>query len=210
MAYFGTYFVKKKPIMKKLTALLTLALGLTQFASAQVTTVDCDMMNLVVNVSDTGLVKLYHPGHYLTHPQSENVIEWEVTDAAGNVIAQETLIDDSDFLFDFNTPLTEIMNVSAHLTNDSAIHNGFPVNCLIEDQLFWEVTEIVPGYISGRWEFLHGNVGVDQNEVSGIFDAAPAAAAMDNKIYDLYGRELSEAPFGQMYIQNKKKYIRFY
>ena len=161
--------------MKKLTAILTLALGLTQFASAQVTTVDCDMMNLVVNVSDTGLVKLYHPGHYLTHPQSENVIEWEVTDAAGNVIAQETLIDDSDFLFDFNTPLTEIMNVSAHLTNDSAIHNGFPVNCLIEDQLFWEVTEIIPGYISGRWEFLHGNVGVDQNEVSGIFDVAPAA-----------------------------------
>ena len=61
--------------MKKLTALLTLALGLTQLANAQVTTVDCDMMNLVVNVSDTGLVKLYHPGHYLTHPQSENVIE---------------------------------------------------------------------------------------------------------------------------------------
>ena len=210
MACFGTYFVKNKPIMKKLTALLTLALGLTQFANAQVTTVDCDMMNLVVNVSDTGLVKLYHPGHYLTHPQSENVIEWEVTDAAGNVIAQETLIDDSDFLFDFDTPLTEIMNVSAHLTNDSAIHNGFPVNCLIEDQLFWEVTEIIPGYISGRWEFLHGNVGVDQNEVSGIFDVAPAAAAMDNKIYDVYGRELSEAPFGQMYIQNKKKYIRFY
>ncbi|MDE0871953.1 MAG: hypothetical protein OSA37_08550 [Flavobacteriales bacterium] len=167
-------------------------------------------MNLIVNVSDTGYVTLYHPGHYLTHPQSENVIEWEVTDADGNVIAQETLIDASGFGFEHDTPLTEIMNVSAHLTNDSAIHNGFPVNCLIEDQLYWEVNEIIPGTFLGRWEFLHGNVGVDQNGVSGIFDVTPTAIEMDNKIYDLYGRELREAPIGQMYIQNKKKYIRFY
>lgn len=187
-----------------------IALGLNQAIQAQVTTVDCDLMNLIVNVSDTGYVTLYHPGHYLTHPQSENVIEWEVTDADGNVIAQETLIDASGFGFEHDTPLTEIMNVSAHLTNDSAIHNGFPVNCLIEDQLYWEVNEIIPGTFLGRWEFLHGNVGVDQNGVSGIFDVTPTAIEMDNKIYDLYGRELREAPIGQMYIQNKKKYIRFY
>ena len=30
----------------------------------------------------------------------------------------------------------------------------------------------------------------------------------DNKIYDVYGRELLSPQFGQMYIQNKKKYIK--
>jgi hypothetical protein len=30
----------------------------------------------------------------------------------------------------------------------------------------------------------------------------------DNKIYDLLGRELLEVPVGQMYIQNRKKYIK--
>jgi hypothetical protein len=30
----------------------------------------------------------------------------------------------------------------------------------------------------------------------------------DNKMYDLLGRELLEVPIGQMYIQNRKKYIR--
>ena len=31
---------------------------------------------------------------------------------------------------------------------------------------------------------------------------------VDNKMYDLYGRELLTAPIGQMYIQNRKKYIK--
>ena len=30
----------------------------------------------------------------------------------------------------------------------------------------------------------------------------------DNKMYDIYGRELLIAPIGQMYIQNKKKYLK--
>ena len=61
--------------MKKFLLTLVIALGLTQTTQAQV---GCDMMNLIVNVSDTGLVKLYHPGHYLTWPQEENVISWEI------------------------------------------------------------------------------------------------------------------------------------
>ena len=31
---------------------------------------------------------------------------------------------------------------------------------------------------------------------------------VNNKMYDVYGRELLTAPIGQMYIQNRKKYIR--
>jgi hypothetical protein len=33
--------------------------------------------------------------------------------------------------------------------------------------------------------------------------------AGDDKFYDLMGRELPEAPIGQIYIQNRKRYFRF-
>ena len=64
--------------MKKFLVYLVIALGATQLTQAQIT---CDMMNLVVNVgSDTNMVDIYHPGHYLTWPPEENVIVWEITD----------------------------------------------------------------------------------------------------------------------------------
>jgi len=131
------------------------------------------MMNLVVNVSDTALVKLYHPGHYLTWPQNENIIVWEITDSEGIIIADDTLIDNSDFLFYHNIPFTDTMNVTALLTNDSA-----GVACLIEDQLYWEVTELFPGVFTGRWEFVHGNVGADVTNTTGFDDIEPTTASV--------------------------------
>ena len=154
--------------MKNFLFALIIAFGLTQTTQAQV---GCDMMNLIVNLSDTGLVKLYHPGHYLTWPQDENVIVWEVTDSQGNSIAEDTLIDDSGFLFYHNIHINETMNVTALLSNDSA-----GISCLIEDQLYWEVTELIPGVFAGRWEFLHGNLGVDVTNTIGIEDIEPATA----------------------------------
>lgn len=156
--------------MKKILLSLVIALGLTHSTQAQV---GCDMMNLVVNVSDTALVKLYHPGHYLTWPQNENIIVWEITDSQGIIIADDTLIDNSDFLFYHNIPFTDTMNVTALLTNDSA-----GVACLIEDQLYWEVTEVIPGVFTGRWEFLHGNTGADVTNTAGIDDIEPATASV--------------------------------
>jgi len=41
----------------------------------------------------------------------------------------------------------------------------------------------------------------------GIEELTPTMIG-DNKIYDVYGRELITAPIGQMYIQNRKKYIK--
>ena len=46
----------------------------------------------------------------------------------------------------------------------------------------------------------------DSNTV-GIEELTPTVIG-DNKIYDVYGRELLTAPIGQMYIQNRKKYIK--
>jgi hypothetical protein len=161
--------------MKKLLLVLAIALGLTKTTQAQViTTVDCNTLSLIVNVSDTDFVKLYHPGHYLTGPQNENIIVWEITDSQGIIIAQDTLINNSDFSFYHNIPLTDTINVTAHLWNDSAIHNGYPVNCLIEDQLHWEVFNSVLNL--ARWEFIHNNFGIDQNIILGIDDIV-----LDNK-----------------------------
>ena len=185
---------------KKILLMLAIALGITQTTQAQViTTVDCDLMNLVVNVSDTDYVQLYHPGHYLTHPRPENHIAWEITDTQGNIIAQDTLVDESGFGFYHNIPITDTINVSAHLCNDSAIHNGYPVNCLIEDQLYWEVTEIIPGVFTGRWEFINGNVGVDMNSILGVDDIVLVNKKLI-KIVDILGREIKKTNQPMFYL----------
>ncbi|MEJ6492474.1 MAG: T9SS type A sorting domain-containing protein [Flavobacteriales bacterium] len=148
--------------MKKILFALVIASGLTQTTQAQV---GCDMMNLIVNVSDTDYVNIYHPGHYLTWPQEENVIVWEITDMQGNMITADTLIDEPFFQFYHTVPITDTMNVTAILTNDSA-----GIACIIEDQLYWEETEVIPGVFIGRWEFVYGNVGgnlgMDETEAS--------------------------------------------
>ncbi len=154
--------------MKKILLVLAIALGLNETTQAQV---GCDMMNLVVNVgSDTSMVSIYHPGHYLTGPQSENVIVWEITDMTGNIISQVTLVDEALYQFDHNIPITDTMNVTAHLTNESSFSQGNSVNCFIEDQLFWE-EGVYPGGTSwGKWEFLHGNIGLDMNSACEEYD----------------------------------------
>jgi hypothetical protein len=188
--------------MKKLLLVLAIALGLTKTTQAQViTTVDCNTLSLIVNVSDTG--------HYLTGPQNENIIVWEITDSQGIIIAQDTLINNSDFSFYHNIPLTDTINVTAHLWNDSAIHNGYPVNCLIEDQLHWEVFNSVLNL--ARWEFIHNNFGVDQNIILGIDDIV-----LDNKqlikIVDILGKATEFKPNTLLFYIYKdgtveKKYI---
>jgi hypothetical protein len=148
-------------MIKKILLPLVITLGLTQTTQAQV---GCDMMNLIVNVgSDTNMVNIYHPGHYLTWPQSENVIVWEIKDMIGNMIAEDTLVDEAFYEFYHSIPITDTMNVTALLINESA-----GIACLIEDQLYWEVTEVIPGFPTGRWEFLHGNLGEDVTIITGI------------------------------------------
>ena len=60
--------------MKNILTVLIVFLGFTLQAQV-VTSIPCDQMELSVNVSDTNIVNLYHPGHYLTWPRTSNVIE---------------------------------------------------------------------------------------------------------------------------------------
>lgn len=155
--------------------LLAAALGWVGITTAQVTTtVDCDLMGLVVNVgSDSNSVNLYHPGGYLTFPPAYNVMTWEFTDSEGNLIHEATTQDDNFIHVVHNLPVTDTLFVSVLLTNDSALHNGVPVACLIEDYLFWEVdTWPNSGEEYGTWT-LGGSVGQDVSETSGL-DAAAA------------------------------------
>ena len=175
--------------MKKvLPLLLVIAIGLGYATKAQVTmTVPCDMMNLTVNISDTNFVDIYHPGHYLTHPQAHNVIHWEITDTQGTIIAQESVVDYQRINFEPNISLTDTLNVSAHLVNDSAIYEGNPVSCLIEDQLYWQ--EDLSSLDNGRWTFVHENLGVDQNVFLDIDEAKLNNKRSLAKIVDVLGKE---------------------
>jgi len=49
------------------------------------------------------------------------------------------------------------------------------------------------------WMLMSNTVGIEELVVTKL---------NDNKIYDMLGRELLEVPVGQMYIQNRKKYIK--
>jgi hypothetical protein len=62
--------------------------------------------------------------------------------------------------------------------------------CLIQ---VWDST-------SQTWERVSEAVGIEELEVQVI---------SDNRVYDLRGRELFQAPIGQIYIQNRKQYFRF-
>ena len=184
--------------MKNILPVLIVFLGLTLQAQV-ITTVPCDQMGLSVNVSDTNMVSLYHPGHYLTWPRTSNVIEWIISDKQGNVIAQDILIDEQFFTFSFNIPLTDTLLVSAQLVNDSAIHEGNQVNCLIEDALYWKEDVFPSGTPYGRWTFVYESVGVDQNPV-GIdpidIDRKPVLI----KVIDYLGRESKESNQSRIYI----------
>ena len=184
--------------MKNILPALMVFLGLTIQAQV-ITTVPCDQMGLSVNVSDTNIVNLYHPGHYLTWPRTSNVIEWIISDKQGNVIAQDILTDEQSFTFQLDIPLTDTLLVSAQLVNDSAIHEGNSVNCLIEDALYWKEDVFPSGTPYGRWTFVYESVGVDQNPV-GIDPIDVDRKPVLIKVIDYLGRESKESNQPLIYI----------
>ena len=198
--------------MKKYLLILAITFGLYQSIKAQVITcVPCDQLGMVMNVgSSETSISIYHSGQYMTHPQSENIFMWEFTNQQGNLVHQDILVDESTITFSHNWSLTDTINVTVHFVNDSAnldawyinqglSSNGNSINCLFEDQIYWETGANTPW---GSWTFVNNNtgttVGIDELEINPEFDY---------KIYDMLGRELKEAPIGQPYIQNGKKRV---
>ena len=181
--------------------LLTLAtlLSFSQIAQAQITAVPCDILGMSVNVgSQETMINIYHSGQYMTHPQSENIFMWEFTDQQGNIVHQETLVDESTITFGHSWSLSDTINVTVHFVNDSAnldnwyISQGLPtngnsINCLFEDQIYWETGAPTPW---GSWTFIHNNPGVDLNTTTGIDNIFPNNKQLI-KIVDVLGREIT-------------------
>jgi hypothetical protein len=197
----------------KLLFLIIIFIGLTQVTEAQVTTcLPCDQLGMSVNVgSDTNSLSIYHSGQYLTHPQEHNTFEWNITDHSGNVIFQETIIDNAFCNFSHNFPISDTMNVIVYLINENAIlPNGNSIHCMFEDQIYWETGVYPSGTPWGRWEFVYGNVGIDMNNVAGIEHLNSNTPTFNGKMYDLLGKEIEEVPIGQLYIHNGKKMFRIH
>ncbi len=191
--------------------LYSLLLLSVSWAKTQTTCLPCDQLGMSVNVgSDTNALSIYHSGQYLTHPQEHNNFDWSFTDLMGNVIYQNTLADNAFCNFSHNFPITDTMNVMVYLTNDFAfLPNGNSIHCLFEDQIYWETGVYPSGTPWGRWEFIHGNVGIDLNDAANVEEISPSYV-QNGKVYDLLGRELEEVPIGQLYIQNGKKMFRIH
>jgi len=178
--------------------LLLVLLCLPMIGLGQVVTcVPCDMLGMSVNVgSQETSISIYHSGQYMTHPQSENIFMWEFTDQQGNILHQDTIVDQQTIAFGHNWSLTDTMNVTVHFINDSAnldnwyINQGLPltgesINCLFEDQIYWETGAPTPW---GSWTFIHNNPGVDLNTPTGIDNIFPNNKKLI-KIVDLLGRK---------------------
>ena len=190
--------IMKLKIMKNILLTFVILLGLSLITKAQViTAVPCDMLGMVMNVgSSETSINIYHSGQYTTHPQSENIFMWEFTDQQGNILHQDTIVDQQTIAFGHNWSLTDTINVTVHFVNDSAnldnwyISEGLPpngnsINCLFEDQIYWETGAPTPW---GSWTFIHNNPGVDLNTPTGIDDIL-----LNNKqlikIVDILGKE---------------------
>ena len=162
--------------MKKILLILAIALGLTQITKAQViTAVPCDMLGMSVNVgSSQTSISIYHSGQYMTHPRENNIFYWEFSDQQVNILHQDTIVNDAFCNFSHNWSLTDTINVKVHLINDSAnldgwyINQGLPlngnsINCLFEDQLYWNTGNSTPW---GSWTFIHSNPGIDVTNIN--------------------------------------------
>lgn len=162
--------------MKKIIISLVVVLGLTQKIKSQlITAVPCDMLGMSVNVgSSQNSISIYHSGQYMTHPRENNIFSWQFIDQLGNILHQDTIVNDDFCNFSHSWSLTDTINVTVHFVNDSANLdawytnqglplNGSSINCLFEDQLYWSTGASTPW---GSWTFIHGNPGIDVTNVN--------------------------------------------
>ena len=180
-----------KKSMKRILLTLVIALGLSQTTKGQVITcVPCDQLGMVMNVaSQETAISIYHSGQYMTHPREHNVFVWEFSDQQGNLLHQDTLVDASTISFGHSWSLTDTVDITVRLVNDSAIlPNGNSINCLFEDQLYWKIDTFPSGTPYGMWTFIYNNPGVDLNTQTGIGNFVVENKRLI-KVVDFLGRE---------------------
>ena len=134
--------------------LFLMGIGIT--AQAQIT---CSFMSMSVNVSDTGYVKLYHPGAYLLWPREHTIIYWEVQDFQGGIVHRDTTIGNTagDMGFNHSIPFSDSMTVYSLIINDSVSDgvNTWAMACSVTDTLYWK-PDTIGSFIQYRWDFVGG------------------------------------------------------
>ena len=167
--------------MKKLLLVLLVALGL----QTQAQVLPCDSISYTIISGSGGNTTLQLNGILAPgFPGIVSMWEWQVCDDAlcfgdSNQSATFTQFTTTDTLKVCLTTLLEMNNMMySCMQCDSLVYDGF-----------------------GGWMMMNmGNpLAITEKEINPI---------LDNKIYDLLGRELTEIPIGVMYIRNKKLYIR--
>lgn len=147
--------------MKAAICALFLSCGIA-FSFAQ-----CDMTSVSVSFSDTDMVQLYHPGFFLIPSGEDNVCDWTVQDFSGQVIHSDSTtgaaFEQGRILFNHMVPITDSMEVNLVITNATE-----GITCTIQDILFWEEIEVLPGSFIGNWAILSNNVGTQDSIVSGV------------------------------------------
>lgn len=158
--------------------LILICILLNEAPKAQIT---CDMMALSVSSSDTSYVQLYHAGAYLLWPRDPNVIEFTLSDSQGNIFHQDTIYGSNGFmLFNHTIPVTDTMNVQSIIRNDS-----LGIVCLIEDKLYWKVTQVLPGSSFGNWEILDSNTGTNITSVKNTIQTEQIFSIFPSPVSDL-------------------------
>lgn len=141
--------------MKKLIASLLFV------CSSLVSYSQCSFVTVQVSASDTSLVQLYHAGFFLIPSGFDNICEWKVTSFSGDIIHQDTTFglaaEQSFSTFTHNLPITDSMEVTILITNETE-----GITCTMNDTLYWEETEILPGSIIGDWTVLSSNGGFEE------------------------------------------------
>ncbi|MFK7797599.1 MAG: T9SS type A sorting domain-containing protein [Aureispira sp.] len=118
----------------------------------------CAALGVSVSASDTSYVQLYQAGFFLIPSGIDNVCEWEVTTFSGVLVHRDTTSgshnDQSTTLFNHTIPIADSMNLRLFITN---VTTG--ITCTIEDTLFWEEIQVLPGAFIGNWNVLSNNTG---------------------------------------------------
>lgn len=126
----------------------------------------CSDVGIQISSSSETSVALYHAGFFLIPSGFDNVCDWEVVDFSGNTIHEATTTgewaDQSFSLFDHMVPITDSMQVSLTITNETS-----GILCEVSDTLFWELTEVLPDVFIGNWAVLSNNGGIE-TDVLGI------------------------------------------
>lgn len=139
---------------------IRLLILLTTFSFCGRSIAQCSDVSLLVSSSDTTYVQLYHPALFLIPSGDANICYWTVTTFSGELVHSDTTSGDfeaqSFSYFDHSVPVTDSMKVTLIIENPVE-----DITCAINDTLFWEETEVIPGVFFGNWAILSDNGGVE-------------------------------------------------